>query len=248
MIEKTRGYITKRKIYRDTSLLLTIYSYDYGKIEGIAKGARKIDDYGRYDGILDLFSEYEVVFYPRRQRLALFVQFYQLDSFWEHIRDYEKFVTICTAMELLNYIAQPYEQNHQIYNLLEFFLKEVAVEKTDIIFCAFVIKLLKFSGFSPQIDECLKCKNKIDYHGGFSVSEGSLFCLKCGGGKPGLIPVSSGTIKSINFLKEESYSNIKRFELAPKIKSELEGIIAQFMHYQISFLPRLWQELNVQSA
>ncbi|OQX83394.1 MAG: hypothetical protein B6D53_02575, partial [Candidatus Omnitrophica bacterium 4484_49] len=45
MIEKTQGYIIARKIYRDTSLLLKIYTREFGKIEGIVKGVRKIDDY-----------------------------------------------------------------------------------------------------------------------------------------------------------------------------------------------------------
>ncbi|MDP8216940.1 MAG: DNA repair protein RecO [Candidatus Kaelpia imicola] len=248
MIEKTKAFIINRRVYRDTSLLLTLYSYDFGKIEGIVKGVRKIEDYGRYDGVLDLFSNYEVVFYPRKSKFALFVQFYLLNSYWESIRDYSKFSTLCSAIELLNYVMQPYEDNKDVYGLIDFLLSEISANRTDIVFYTFLIKLLKFSGFSPQINECINCAEKIEYKGYLSISEGALYCSECGSKRRGLTPVSSGVIKSINFLKDESYVNIKRFLFTPKVRIDLENIIAKFLKYHISFSSKSWSELNSEPA
>ncbi len=242
MIEKTRGFIIKRKVYRDTSLLLTVYTCDFGKIEGIVKGVRRMEDYGRYDGIIDLFSNYEVVFYPRKSSLALFVQFYLMESYWDIINEYPNFSMVCSGIELLDYITQPYEANLQVYNLLTFFLNEFSSNKRDVIFYAFIIKLLKFSGFNPQINRCFKCQNKIQYRGYFSVQEGALVCSKCSLKEGNLVPVSSGTIKSINFLERAPYANIKRLLLAREIREELRKIIFEFVSYHISFIPRSWQK------
>ncbi|MDP8233669.1 MAG: DNA repair protein RecO [Candidatus Saelkia tenebricola] len=241
MIEKTKGFIIKRKVYRDTSLLLTVYSYDFGKIEGIVKGVRKIEDYGRYDGIIDLFSNYEVVFYPRKSKFALFVQFYLIESYWNIIKKYDNFSTVCSGIELLNYMTQPYENNTDIYNLLMFFLNESSSRERDVIFYAFIVKLLKFTGFSPQINKCFKCQNKIQYRGYFSVREGVLVCPKCSFKENDLVPISSGMIKSINFLERESYDNIKRLVLTRQVKEELGKVISEFVSYHISFVPRSWQ-------
>ena len=242
MIEKTRGFIIKRKVYRDTSLLLTVYTRDFGKIEGIVKGARRMEDYGRYDGIIDLFSNYEIVFYPRKSSLALFVQFYLMESYWDIIKEYPDFSMVCSGIELLDYITQPYEANFQIYNLLAFFLNEFYSQRRDVVFYAFIIKLLKFSGFNPQINRCFKCRNKIQYRGYFSVQKGVLVCLKCGLKEDNLIPVSSGAVKSINFLERASYANIKRLLLAPDIEEEIRKIIVKFVSYHISFIPKSWQK------
>ncbi len=244
MIEKTKAFIISRRIYRDTSLLLTLYSHDFGKIEGIVKGVRKIEDYGRYDGSLDLFSNYEVVFYPRKSKFALFVQFYLLESYWESIRDYSKFSTLCAAIELLNHIMQPYQINRDIYELINFLFEEISTNKTDIIFYAFLIKLLKFSGFSPQLNGCINCNEKINYGGYLSISEGALYCLKCGREKGGLISISPGVIKSINFLEDESFDNIKRFLFTSKVRMDLESIIVKFLEYHLSFSSKSWSELN----
>ncbi len=244
MIEKSRGFIIKRRVYRDTSLILTLYSYDFGKIEGIVKGVRRIEDYGRYDGAIDLFSNYEVVFYPKRSNFALFVQFYLLKSSWQIIQDYERFSSVCSGIELLDYIMQPNEVNVDVYELLEFFLSGISEGKEEVIFFSFVIKLLKFAGFSPQLNACLKCGSKIYQRGFFSVPEGSLICPGCISNRKELIPLSSGVLKSINYLERESYSNIRRFALTPVLKQELGRIIFDFISYHISFIPRGLEEIK----
>ena len=248
MIEKTKAFIINRRVYRDTSLLLTLYSYDFGKIEGIVKGVRKIQDYGRYDGILNLFSSYEVVFYPRKSKFSLFVQFYLLNSYWDSIRDYSKFSTLCSAIELLNHIMQPYEDNKDVYNLIDFLLNEISTDRTDIVFYTFLLKLLKFSGFSPQINECINCSKKIEYKGYLSISEGALYCSKCSSKRSGLTSISSGVIKSINFLKDEPYANIKRFLFTSQVRIDLENIIAKFLEYHLAFTSKSWSELNSQTV
>jgi DNA repair protein RecO (recombination protein O) len=246
MIEKTKAFIINRKIYRDTSLLLTLYSYDFGKVEGIVKGVRKIEDYGRYDGILDLFSNYEVVFYPRKSSFALFVQFYLLESYWETIRNYNKFSILAAAVELLDHIMQPYQANREVYQLIDFLFKEISKDKADIVFYAFLIKLLKSSGFSPQIDQCISCNKKMTDGGYFSISDGVLYCLKCGRGRGrgGLISLSSGVVKSINFLKDESFDNIKRFLFTSKVRMDLKSVITRFLEYHLSFNTKSWSELD----
>ncbi len=244
MIEKTRGFIIRRKVYRDTSLLLTIYTSDFGKIEGLVKGVRKIEDYGRYDGVVDLFSNYEVILYPRRTGLSLFVQFYLLDSYWDIIRDYSKFNIICSGIELLNYIMQPFDTNIKVYNLLASFLKAMSQSRREVMFYAFIIKLLKFSGFNPRINECLKCGDKIYSRGYFSNSEGGLLCPKCAFKESDLLDLSPGTVKTLNFIEQESYLKSSKLFLSPEVKRELETLLYNFICYHISFIPRGWHVVD----
>ena len=114
MIEKSKAFIIRRKIYRDTSLILKVYTDNFGKVEGIVKGIRKIEDYGRYDGLIEFLSNYETIFYRRRSGRALFVQFHLLNSYGEVFENYYRFVLCCSALEFLDYIMQPYEKNIEV--------------------------------------------------------------------------------------------------------------------------------------
>lgn len=247
MIVKSDGFIIGRKIYRDSSLLLKFYSYDFGKVEGIVKGIRKIEDYGRYDGLITLFSNYEAVFYRRESNFALFTQFYLLNSYWKIVEDYKTFTLACLGLELLDYIMQPYETNIKVYQLLEFFLtrlSQLPKESESIIFCTFLIKLLKYSGFNPQINECITCRNRISQAGYFLPSAGGMFCEKCKSKENVYLEITAGTIKYINYLQGQSYSEIGRLRVSKNVKQELNELLYSFICYHICFLSKSWQSLT----
>ena len=245
MIEKTQGYIISRKIYRDTSLLLKIYTREFGKIEGIVKGVRKIDDYGRYDGLLDLFSEYEVVFYRRRRsELKLFVQFYLLNSCWDFTRDYKIFCVLSSGFEFLDFIM-PWEQpSGKVYELIGEFLNCLDVRSVESYYYAFLFKLLKLSGFNPQIDECILCGEKVLGEAYFSIHEGGLICSRCKDRIRNLRKLSPGVIKSINFLEQEPWINVSRLKLSTEVKRELKKLVRDFIGFHLDYIPRTWGLLD----
>ena len=238
MIEKTCGFIISRKFYRDTSLILKIYTRDFGKIEGIAKGVRKIEDYGRYDGLLNLFCEYEVIFYRRRSDLKLFVQFYLLNSWWELTRDYNTFCIASSGFEFLNYIMPPEQPSRAIYELTGEFLKWIIKGSPETFYYAFVLKLLKFSGFNPRIDCCLICGKKIFPDAYFSIYDGGIICARCKKSNNDLQPISPGVIKSIIFLEQKPWDDISRLRLTPDVKEELHRLLKDFIGFHLNYTPR----------
>jgi DNA repair protein RecO (recombination protein O) len=244
MIEKTHGYIISRRIYRDTSLVLKIYTRDFGKLEGIVKGVRKIESYGRYDGLIDLFSEYEVVFYRRRSDLKLFVQFYLLNSYWELTQDYRAFYIANSGFELLDFVMPPEQPNKDVYELIEDFLSHLIKKSSDSYYYSFLLKLLKFSGFKPHIDECLSCRKKVFKKGYFSVSEGGLICFQCKDGRRNLRAVSPGVIRSIIFLEQKPWADVIRLKLTPEVKKELYNLLKDFVGFHLNYIPRTWELLD----
>ncbi len=238
MIEKTCGFIISRRLYRDTSLILKIYTRDFGKIEGIVKGVRKIEDYGRYDGLLNLFCEYEVIFYRRRSELKLFVQFYLLNSWWELTQDYNTFCIASSGFEFLNYIMPPEQPSRAIYELTGEFLKWIIKGSPEIFYYAFVLKLLKFSGFNPQIDCCLICGRKIFPDAYFSICDGGIICDRCKKSSSNLHPISPGVIKSIIFLEQKSWEDISRLRLTFDVKEELHRLLKDFIGFHLNYTPR----------
>lgn len=63
------GFVIHSRPYRDTSLLLDLFTQDYGRIRAVAKGVRRSDKAGR--GILQLFQPLTLQFYGKRDLLGL---------------------------------------------------------------------------------------------------------------------------------------------------------------------------------
>jgi len=56
---KTEGIIIKRNNFLEASLILDIYTKDYGKVEAVARSARKVK--GKLKGHLELFLDTELI-------------------------------------------------------------------------------------------------------------------------------------------------------------------------------------------
>ena len=59
--EKTLAYVIQTRDYRDTSLIVTFFTYDFGKVKAVIKGGR--DGRGRLGSTLEPFSLNEIILY-----------------------------------------------------------------------------------------------------------------------------------------------------------------------------------------
>ena len=65
-IQKSEGILLRSQNLRETSIILTFYTRDFGKIKGVIKGARgAATQYGR--SAFELFALDEIVFYERKR-------------------------------------------------------------------------------------------------------------------------------------------------------------------------------------
>ena len=65
-IQKTEGILLRRQDLRETSLILTFYTRDFGKVKGIVRGVRGPRS-ACGGGNMEIFALDEVVFYERRK-------------------------------------------------------------------------------------------------------------------------------------------------------------------------------------
>lgn len=96
----TKAIILKRQKTGETSLLLTLLTYDFGLLQSVAKGALK--PINPLAGILDLFYEIEVILNPYQTSSKTYLKEARLLEDFSHLRqDYLK-------LQLLSYFAQLY--------------------------------------------------------------------------------------------------------------------------------------------
>lgn len=144
--KKTEGIILRSRHFRNTSLILTFYTKDRGKIEALAKGIKNRISKG--EGGMEVFSQVEIIYYERGHILRLLSHSYLLNSFRFLRMSPLKFTCATYLVELVDILVHGEEKNENIYNLLLnslYFMKEEKDLDGFILF--FEIKLINYLGY-----------------------------------------------------------------------------------------------------
>jgi len=211
----TTGIILKRRDYQENDRLFCLYTKDFGKIEVVAKGTKKITS--KLKGYLEPF-------YLVKLMIAKGKVFDKLAN-CNTIKSYDNLRTDPTLLgfALINYLAEGtdglisgHTSQSDKFNLLletlEILEQEIAKDlpekKERLLFLAgiYFLKLLGLLGYQPEIRRCVNCHKGILLPKNiFDFSKGGLVCEDCK--KICLIEdyikVSDGVIKILQLAKEK---------------------------------------------
>ncbi|MEX2115698.1 MAG: DNA repair protein RecO [Bacteroidota bacterium] len=185
MIVKTDAVVLKSMRYRDTSKIVTFYTRAYGKVAGIAKGARETRS--KFGASLEPMTEVSLVLYKKEQRDL------QLISQCDIIRPFklvhsvmEKMSGAMAVVELLHQLTHSEEENPALYNLLVETLEAVEGAPRNIrnVVHGFELRFASLFGFTPVFDRCSHCGTVLGGPGGHPVVQlridrGAVRCGNC---------------------------------------------------------------------
>jgi len=160
-IQKSEAIILRTRNFRETSLIVNLFTKDSGKINGLIKGIRSEPQ--RYGGLPLIFSHSFVVFYKRPERdLNLVTQCDAEDQFQPIRKNLEKTNYANYFIELLDAVTQSYDKNEKLFELIVDCLKTLCQnQESRQIARIFEVRLLNLSGFKPRLDACVKCQKEI---------------------------------------------------------------------------------------
>jgi len=176
----TPSFVLRRVRWSESSLILTLYSLDFGRISAIAKGALrpKSSFYGR----IELLSKVDISLSRREGReLDTATEASTLDHF-EGIRSNpDAFVHSCVFIEwLLNSITGS-EPSHPMFHLISCVLDNFT-EGAPFwpVLCSGIEKALRLSGFAMEIDRCSRCGGDPGSSSMWNALSGGVVCENCG--------------------------------------------------------------------
>ena len=147
--ERAEGIVLRRQPVTESSLIVTWYTREFGKLKTMAKGARRPK--GPFQGKIDLFYRDEIVFLPsRRSDLHLLH-----DCFLEepHARLRESVASLAAgsyACELVEMATEREDPNPKIYELLAAMLDVLGPRNNAVLLIWFEIQLLAAAGWAPK--------------------------------------------------------------------------------------------------
>jgi len=233
---KTQVIVLRSLDYGESDRIVTFYSSDFGKLKGIAKGARRSRK--RFaNNALELFSCSHTLFSRKGRNTLAFIEDCDIINSYHDVRgNLEKMLIASYMVELVDQFTREGKENSNLFRLLQDFLTIIeAGETSEWLLRFFEIRLLRLSGYEPVLDRCLACKKPVTdtYIYRFNVKEGGLRCNTCCPSGSGSLPVSFDTIKMLLMGKEawSELGQINRLLLSEPSAEESRDLLVSFIQY-----------------
>ncbi|MCM8770390.1 MAG: DNA repair protein RecO [Candidatus Omnitrophica bacterium] len=232
-INKTQALVLRTFDFRETSLIVSFYTKDFGKIHGILKGIRTEPD--KFASTLEPFSHNEIIFYQKKNAGLHLVSACDLKNNFLSLRnDMYRFGHASFMMELLDALTPLEDKNEAIFDLtmecLSHMDMNINYEKIPTIY---KIKILSLSGFKPHLNSCVCCNDRILSQSKFSNYLGGLLCPRCFKKDVKATLIFRGTVASISYIEKNDLSNNLRLGLNPQIKRELDNLLNSFIEFHL---------------
>jgi DNA repair protein RecO (recombination protein O) len=183
---KVEGIVLKARNFGEADRILTILDRDLGKLEGVAKGARRTRSVLR--GPCQLFS-HNLFFLWQGRTLDGISQCEVIESFARLRDDLLKLAAASYMAELVDDVARERDPSPEAFDLLlgSFRWLETAdatPASVTHVLRSFDLRLLGLAGFAPVLDACATCGTSIEGWAGsgglaFSAAAGGIVCPSC---------------------------------------------------------------------
>jgi len=234
----THAIVTRSLNYGESDKIITFFTRDFGKLKGIAKGARRSRK--RFQNALGLFSHLRLIFFDKEGLGLVRAEGCDiLHSFPKIKEDLKKIVYGNYYLELVNEMAGEREANQEAFELLLSALsslEEANLQEEQL--RIFEIRVLSLFGYRPNMRRCNLCKRDWEDLKEipavfFSLERGALICEQCSKMRNNLIPLSLGTARLIEKISQTELPKIERLRFTPQALSESRELLPKFISYQL---------------
>lgn len=230
-IQKTEAIVLKRTEFRETSLIATFYTRDFGKIRGIIKGIRCKEN--RHDSHLDLGSVNWIVFYEKPRSELYLVSQVELKQIWHGlVHQLDRILLAQVVLEEMDLLTPLHEPSNDLYTLLYKTIGRLSNEcendpSVQKILHYFESQMLFHFGVKPQLERCLSCQRTIDRDAWISFAKGGVLCGECHEQEIFADPISQETLVALLQLADEAL--IKGLEVSSTLQQQIGNILRGFI-------------------
>lgn len=235
---KTDAIILGTLDYGESDRIVTFYSREYGKLSGIAKGARRSKK--RFVGNLDPPSHTKLlVFKDDRRDLARIDDGTLIEGFHGIKGDIDRFAEACYMIELLRELTPEGLHIDGLFETTVCFLQFLqASDRPELTLRFFEIKLLTLLGYMPHLSGCVGCDDDDDVTANgqgifFSAESGGLLCNPCGRGSSDATSLASGTAGFLSMASRLSIDKLPRLQPSAVFAREGERVLSDFIRHRV---------------
>jgi DNA repair protein RecO (recombination protein O) len=203
-LRSSPAVIFRWRAYGESDKIVTFLTRDFGKLTGIAKGARR--SRRRFVNSLEPLARVQIHFRQRPVSSLAFLESSDLLHPPGDLTEPVRFAYASYLAELTDQFTGEEEPVPELYALLDEALSVLAARPACGAFLrAFEIRLLSRAGYEPQFDQCSACRRALPTHqpSFLDLRQGTILCAKCAAATPtpSLEEASSGVLGHLAALK-----------------------------------------------
>lgn len=227
MNNKTAGIVIKRSNLGEADRILTIFTERFGKIKAIAKGVRKTTS--KLGGYLEPFILLDLELHEGKTFYTV-TGASVVKNFPTLHTDLNKIAKAFYIGEMIDRFLEEHQKNPTSFQILIEVLESIEESREDLILRIFELKLIESAGFSPELRNCVHCREKLTIGRNFWDNiEGGVICENCQHKFNHGEPISDNAIKALRVVEGESFDLAKKFKPDIKIRQELDAILTDYV-------------------
>ena len=250
--------------FSETSMVVTFFTRESGKITCLAKGARRLKN--PFDTAFDAMNVCRILYYPKSGDVlqlvteAKLTERFRVDS---TVAIYAGFHVV----QLLNHFTENFSPQTALFDLTKIILNDILSlnpicrsasledppEKLSRCLLHYELRLLQLVGVAPSLRECVECGEKIEVRRGarraaFGMREGGVLCPRCRPGKTRVVSLSPEALGALQLLASPEERFWKRLQLSQKTLGEIRGVWNQYLAHQMERPVPIFQWLKRSEA
>lgn len=220
-----QGVVLSQRYFRESDLVVVIYTLEKGKIELVVRGGKKI--LSKLRGGVELMNWVEIMMAPGKN--FSYLASVNLLSSWPYLRtDLSRLSLGLSTVELLDKITVEMSEKKNIYYLLLEWLRWLnSADYQPVVgyvsFYYLALKWLSLLGYGLPGNKCTSCSNSLGPLEFYLSSQG-LFCHKCS--RSGMVKIPLSSLVRLQKLDgADSISSIVKLVNQADLKLNRESVI-----------------------
>ncbi|MGH2544474.1 MAG: DNA repair protein RecO, partial [Ardenticatenaceae bacterium] len=136
-------------------------------------------------------------------------------------------------LELVDRFLEEHDENPLLYDLLLHALGWLDQgEPPALVLRFFVVKMLGYVGYQPQLFDCQVCGASLEpVDQFFGIAEGGAICPRCA--EPGAASMSLSALKVLRLMQSGDWGVVRRLRLDDTLRDELERLLHPYISFHL---------------
>lgn len=216
----------------ETDKIVTLLTREKGKLNAVAKGARRAGS--RLSGATELFTHSQMQLAIGKS-LDIISQCQVASSFPTLRGNLELLARATYLCELTDRMTEEHEPNPEVFDLLlsALYLLQRAQARPDVIVHAYELRLLAERGYLPQLEACVRCNGALQRRqNAFSPSLGGVLCSGCRFSAQDAIALHAETITFLHALASADPEMLLTLAPSPATSTETARCLRWYVRYR----------------
>ena len=234
-IVQTDALVLRSHRLGETSLIVTLFTRDFGLLRCVAKGAR--GPKSRFGAALEPGVAIAAVVYRKLTRDLQLLSKADITRYWPALwEDPDRFARAGAVLEFLERAAYGESGDPDLIDLATETLESMSgapIEALEPMLRAFEIQACRRLGYAPELSSCLECRLPLEAGGLFHPQKGGLLCGTPCGDDGGAFRLSERARRTLVALAEHPLASLAGWAMdrypAPEITRAIERFLSSHL-------------------